>query len=178
MCYAASMDTQRLKIKIGTHEFEAEGPIDVVQSQFAAFKELIVGIPFEKQPTTQDQPPIQGGLDERPPQSHVQIERILKADGRVVSLTARCDSPDEAALLILLGQKELRSNQEATGSEIMDGLTQSGYRLGRVDHLMNKLSSEGSVITMGIHRGRRYRLTNLGLLKALEIAKEVIATVP
>src|ERR1700686_98761 len=34
-------DTYRLKIKLGADEFEAEGPIQVVQSQFAAFKELV-----------------------------------------------------------------------------------------------------------------------------------------
>jgi len=91
---------------------------------------------------------------------------------------ARCDSADEAVLLILLGQKEFRSNEEATGAEIMDGLVQSGYRLSRVDNLMNKLTAEGSVITIGVHRGRRYRLTNIGLLKALDIARDVVATVP
>ncbi len=39
------MDTQKLKMKIGIHEFEAEGPVDIVQSQFAAFKELIAALP-------------------------------------------------------------------------------------------------------------------------------------
>ncbi len=51
-------------------------------------------------------------------------------------------------------------------------------RIPRVDHQMNKLTADGSVITIGVHRGRRYRLTNLGLTKALEIAKEVVETVP
>jgi hypothetical protein len=108
----------------------------------------------------------------------IQIEKIMKADGRVVSLIARCESIDEAAILILFGQKELRSNQEATGAEIKDGLTQSGYRINRIDSLMNKLTSEGSVITIGVNRGRRYKITNLGMAKALEIAKEIIKTVP
>jgi hypothetical protein len=42
---------------------------------------------------------------------------------------------------------------------------------------MNKLDTEGNTITMGIHRGRRYRLSNSGLAKALVVAKEVLATV-
>jgi hypothetical protein len=170
------METQKLKMKIGCHEFEAEGPIEIVQSQFAAFKELISGLPLNNPVQT-----LSEVINENPTSdtsSRIPIEKIMKADGRVVSLTARCESIDEAVLLILFGQKELRSNQEATGAEIMDGLTQSGYRITRVDNLMNKLTSEGSVITLGVHRGRRYRLTNLGLTKALDISKEVITTVP
>lgn len=65
-----------------------------------------------------------------------------------------------------------------TGAEVMDGLGQSGYKLERVDRILDKLSTEGSVITIGMHRARRYRLSNSGLSKALDIASEVLATVP
>jgi hypothetical protein len=168
------MEPYKLKIKIGEHEFEAEGPVDAVQAQFVAFKELITSVPSA--PTPAARPSEEKATANQLP--HLPLERILKAEGRVVSLTAKCDTIDEAVLLILLGQKEMRSNQEVTGAEIMDGLTQSGYRLSRVDHLLNKLETDGSTITMGVHRGRRYRLSNTGLTKALNIAKDVIATVP
>jgi hypothetical protein len=167
------METYKLKIKLGQHEFEAEGPVDVVQAQFNAFKELIPGTPSK--PVAEV---AQNENEEKPLMNHQPLERILKADGRVISLTAKCETIDEAVLLILLGQKEMRANQEVTGSEIMDGLAQSGYKLRRVDTVMNKLGTDGSTITMGIHRGRRYRLSNSGLAKALNVAKEVIATVP
>jgi hypothetical protein len=169
------MEPYRLKIKIGEHEFEAEGPAEVVQAQFVAFKEMINSVPAPAQPTT-GRPAEEKTVPNQTP--HLPLERILKAEGRVVSLTAKCETVDEAVLLILLGQKEMRSNQEVTGSEIMDGLTQSGYRLNRVDHLLNKLETDGNTITMGIHRGRRYRLSNTGLTRAVAVAKEVIATVP
>lgn len=169
------MESNKLKIKIGEHEFEAEGPVDVVQAQFAAFKELISTVPLQTKANTTENAGQKAPINQLP---HLPLERILKAEGRVVSLTAKCDTIDEAVLLILLGQKEMRSNQEVTGAEIMDGLTQSGYRLSRVDHLLNKLETDGSTITMGVHRGRRYRLSNTGLTKALDVAKDVIATVP
>ncbi len=35
----------KLKIKVGEFEFDAEGPVEVVQAQFAAFKELISELP-------------------------------------------------------------------------------------------------------------------------------------
>jgi hypothetical protein len=102
----------------------------------------------------------------------------MKVEGRIVSLTARAETVDETALLILLGQKELRGNQEVTGSEIMDGLRQSGHAISRADTLMDRLSADGNVITVGVHRSRRYRLSNSGLTMAEGIAQEVIETVP
>ena len=102
----------------------------------------------------------------------------MKADGRIVSLTAKGETVDEAILLILLGQKDLRNNQEVTGAEIMDGLKQSGYQVDRIDRTIDKLSSVGDAITIGAHRSRRYRLTNQGLARALAVAKELISTVP
>ncbi len=176
-----NMETHKLKIKIGDAEFEAEGSAETVQSQFEAFKELIANAARKQEPAAPQSPAnqLEANLQLANLQlPHLPLEKILKVDGRVISLTAKCDSINEAVLLILLGQKEQRNNQEVTGSEIMDGLERSGYKLPRVDHVMNKLSDEGSVITMGIHRGRRYRLSNPGLTKALQVAKEVIATVP
>jgi hypothetical protein len=167
------MDTQKLKIKIGEHEFEAEGPIDVVQAQFAAWKDLIAAAPAKPK-----EPASEKSTDKNTPLPHLTLDKIMKVEGRVVSLTARAETVEETALLILLGQKELRGNQEVTGSEIMDGLRQSGYAISRADTLMDKLSTDGSVITVGVHRSRRYRLSNSGLNLALATAQAVLATVP
>ncbi|MHB8501876.1 MAG: hypothetical protein ACYDCG_02635 [Candidatus Acidiferrales bacterium] len=172
----AFMETQKLKIKVGEHEFEAEGPIDVVQAQFAAWKELIVNAPLKaNELAAKTERPNEKTAPQLP---HLALDRIMKVEGRVVSLTARAETLDETALLILLGQKELRGNQEVTGSEIMDGLRQSGYAIPRADTLMDRLSADGNVITVGVHRSRRYRLSNSGLNLALTVAQAVLQTVP
>ncbi len=44
-------DNYRLKIKIGQHEFEAEGPADVVREQFQVFKDLIASAPIDRHAT-------------------------------------------------------------------------------------------------------------------------------
>src|SRR5713101_7692529 len=114
-------DAYRLKIKVGDHEFEAEGPVDIVQAQFAAFKEMVANVPAQKSaeaPNEPKQEPPTNGLP------HLPLEKIMKTEGRVVSLTAKSETVDEAVLLILLGQKESRNNLEVTGSEIQDGLKQ------------------------------------------------------
>jgi hypothetical protein len=171
------METQKLKLKVGEHEFEAEGPIDVVQSQLAIWKELIATAPTKQQETTTttERPNGKNTSSQLP---HLKLDKIMKVEGRIVSLTARAETTDETALLILLGQKELRGNQEVTGSEIMDGLRQSGHAITRADSLMDKLSGDGNVITVGVHRSRRYRLSNSGLTLALTIAQAVLETVP
>lgn len=166
------METLRIKMKVGEHEFEAEGPVDVVQNQLASFKELIANVPKVQECETRKNT----STVEQQPQ--LPLEKILKVDGRVVSLTAKGETVEDAVLLILLGQKEFRNNQSVTGSEVMDGLKQSGYQLDRIDRIVDKLSDEGSIITVGMHRARRYRLSNTGVARALGIAKEVITTVP
>ncbi len=162
-----------IKIKIGEHEFEAEGPVEIVQADFAAFKELVAALPAKA--TEAPAPQVATPPDQ---QSLIPLDKIMKVEGRRVSLTARSETVDEAALLILLGQKDLRTNQEVTGAELMDGLRVSGYAIDRVDRVMDKLAAEGQVVTMGVHRGRRYRLTNKGLAKAQDIAREITSTVP
>jgi hypothetical protein len=186
-------DTYRLKIKIGMHEFEAEGPVQVVQAQFAAFKELVsalppaVAVPAASNPsqrqhgegnngsgsdnsaqvTKQDIPNVDGKL-----------EKIMTLENRVVSLTVRADSADEAILLLLYGQKILRGNDAVTGAEVMDGIAATGgLAVVRADRFLDKLAKSGDVIVIGEHRSRRYRLTNAGLAKARQSASHKLAIV-
>jgi hypothetical protein len=168
----------RIKTKIAEHEFDGEGPTEIVQSNFHAWMEVVKSSLTMREKSSEEKSDKSSQVNQLDKLPHLPIEKILKSEGRVVSLTAKADTVDEAVLLILLGQKDLRNNQEVTGSEIMDGLKQSGYQLSRVDRVTDKLTNDGDMITVGINRGRRYRLTNQGLAKSLNIAKEVIATVP
>lgn len=46
------METFRLRVKIGPHEFEAEGPKDSVMAQFEAWKTLIGSTPATTPPVS------------------------------------------------------------------------------------------------------------------------------
>lgn len=153
------MDNLRLKLKLGEHEFEAEGPPEAVQSQFAAFRQLVR--PADEAQTTPASPP--------PPQ----VESPMRLEGNVVCLTRRGASLDDEILLLLLGQKLLRNNDAVSGSEITAGLNLSGRRVRRVDYHTNKMTDAGYVITLGTRRARRYRLTNQGLVKGQQLADEL-----
>lgn len=170
------MDSAKIRMKIGDHEFEAEGTPESVQAQFQAFRELIGSIGL---PVSQKEVPV--ALDVAANNGspvHVHLEKIMRVQGRIVSLTAIPPRSEDSALLILQGNKDLRNNESVTGAEIGDGLAQSGRPVGRTDRLMEKLIAEGFVLKSGFRRGTRYRLSNSGHQKALAVARELIATLP
>jgi hypothetical protein len=172
------MAEYRLKVRIGEHEFEADGPTEAVKAQFEAFKELIAAIPVHKpeniQPPDDPETPSQYVAQKATPA----VDRVFRQTGRVVSLTVPPSSGTDAVLLLLYGQNHYRKNENPTGSEIMDGMEQSGYRATRIDRILGGLSSEGAVIITGAHRGKRYRLTNQGLTRAEGIVRDALAKLP
>ncbi len=180
------MAEYRLKIKVGEHEFEAEGPVETVQAQFVAFTELVSSLPSKtEKPREQDvsETPAdnaenqnQNGNTAQRPQ--LDLERIMRVDGRAVSLTVRPNSATDAVLLLLLGHRQLRSTDSVGGTEIAEGLRESGQPTVRPDRVTDRLTAEGAVITVGAHRSRRYRLTNVGMARAQEIARGYIALLP
>jgi len=172
------METHRIKIKIGEHEFEAEGPSDVVQSQFEAFKELIANTPRQPNVTTERQQNQEKTFNNTGSgEASSPFGKIMKVDGRVVSLTVKPQSEGVAALLVMLGHKIFRGNDTVTASELRDGLEHSGYRFSRVDRLMQPLCGEGTVIQIGTRKATRYRLTNPGIVQAEAAAKAALEQV-
>jgi hypothetical protein len=173
------MDTMKIKIKVGDCEFEADGPVETVQSQFDAFKEIVSLMPRTNSPrqTVNSTQTVENKSDDKSI-PNVEIEKILHVAGRVVSLTAIPASTTDAALLIMLGHKDQRNNVSVTGQEIGDGLAQSGRPVPRVDRIMDDAIQDAYVLKTGVKRGTRYRLTNQGLVKALAVARDLMATLP
>lgn len=177
------MSEYRLKIKLGDHEFEAEGPADDVKAQFEAFRDLVMSLPERKTENISDggaTPPVTPASNQQAQTGAValDVDRIFRAQDRVISLTAAPASETDAVLLILYGQRHYRNNENATGSEIIDGMEQSGYRTPRTDRILAGLASEAAVIITGAHRGKRYRLTNQGFARAESVVRETLARLP
>jgi hypothetical protein len=173
------METTRIKVKIGEHEFDAEGPVETVQAQFETFRALVSTTPRQNlQAKIGENLQANDTNDTSKSLPHIPIEQIMHLSGRVVSLTALPKSATDAALLIMLGQRDLRANVSVTGQELGDGLAQSGREVPRVDRIMDQALKDSWVLKTGVKRGTRYRLTNLGLSKALGIAKELIESLP
>jgi hypothetical protein len=182
-------DSYRMRLKIGAHEFEADGPVDVVQEQAKRFMELIASLPAERwsptpaaytepKPAPADIPPVPPSRTISFPAIDVALDKIMRTEDRIVSLTVRPNNPDDAALLLLYGQRMLRENDSVTGGELVSGIEATGgLSIGRVDRLLEKLARDGDVIVVGERRSKRYRLTNAGLNKARQIASELVAIV-
>ena len=175
------MAENRLKIKIGEHEFEAEGPVDIVQAQLAAFTELVNKLPAGPPPKPAE--PTRTAAEQQQNgdtsgNGQLNLDKIMRAEGRLVSLTVSTENIEDSALLLLLGQRHYRNNDSVTGGEVLDGLRESGQNVPRIDYQMHRLAQDGLVITVGSGRGRRYRLNNRGMQRAQEIARELIALVP
>jgi hypothetical protein len=175
------MADYRLKMKIGDNEFEAEGDAETVQSQLQMFKELVSSAPA-KTVTAPPQPipPSGDSTPENGSGESLGLDKIMKVEGRVVSLLVKPARNEDAVLLMLLGQRHYRKSDSVTGGEIKDGLKQSGRAVERPDRILDRMAAndQGWVLTSGERKGRRYRLTNTGLAKAREIARHLISLVP
>ena len=192
------MEPFRLKMKIGPHEFESEGDQESVERQFAIWRELIAS-PSASPPAAPSPPPAPpspertfaiGGLEfsasqfAPPPKPQEDAERreyakIFKHDGRIVSLTVQPQgagrTPD-ALLVLLLGHFVFNGPEPVTGQQLSDGMRQSGIPVDRVDRSLG-LHADVNVLKSGVNRGIRYRLSNAGMARAKEIAKELLGLV-
>ena len=172
----ATVENYKLKMRIGDHEFDAEGPGDIVQAQFAVFRELVEAAAKTPAPT----PTVVTAAESTPPSAkngELMLDKIMRMEGRVVSLTARGSSLEQEIFLLMLGQRNLRNSDSVSGAEILDGLRLTGRTVSRIDYQLDKMTDAGDVITVGSNRGRRYRLTNRGFAKAQELAMDLVATV-
>jgi hypothetical protein len=178
------MEPFRLKLKVGPHEFEAEGDQESVEKQLAVWRELI-GSPLATTPTLAspppDPPPLPGTAP-LPPRSvsRAAFDKVFQHDGRVVSLTLLPQGDNvesDAGLLLLLGQKVYNGLDAVTGSQLIEGLEVSGCKVARADRLFDRIMDR-DVTRYGQHRGTKYRMTHPGLSRASDLLRELVERVP
>jgi hypothetical protein len=156
----------RLKLKIGEHEFEADGPCAIVEAQIETFARLIGredaivagrSLSAENKRATALKP----------------IHSVARVEGKLVRLSVQCPSASNAVLALLLGHRELRGVHAVSGTELMRALRASGQKVPRVDQLLQRFAKSGNVVMTGKHRARRYRLTTDGVINATTIVKSL-----
>jgi hypothetical protein len=173
------MEPFRLRLKIGPHEFEAEGDQDTVERQFALWREL-VSSPAASPPTLPSPPPPPPEASTAAPAplvasegQAVPFDKLFRHDGELVSLSALPNGdhrePD-AALLLLLARRHYLAEELVTGGRLRQGLMESGINVDRVDRMLEEYMNN-YVIRSGQNRAVRYRLTNPGRTRAMELAR-------
>lgn len=197
------MEPFKLKLKVGVHEFEAEGEQETVERQLAVWREMIGSMPISPPVAASPPPPaaypqvvqlqpaggipsresfglpslqVQGQVQVSDSISRGELDRLFDHRGPVVTLTM-IPSTDQreadAALLLLLGQREYNAVDLVTGSRLQEGLRLSGLSIPRIDRSWGS-HMDTNVLRVGSHRGVKYRLTNPGLARARELARELI----
>jgi hypothetical protein len=175
------METYRIKMKIGVHEFEAEGPQDLVTAQFDAFKELIssgpkgVTAPNAASAFTQTNG---SAINPATPTdvSQAILDRVF-SKGNPLSLAA-LPSGDNAAsnalLILLYGFLKINGEQNVTGTMLNKAAKKSGVvNIDRIDRAMS-VHQPDLVLTAGAKKGRKYSLNNRGIARAEEIIRTLV----
>lgn len=175
------MESYKLRVKIGVHEFEAEGPEDIVRQQFDEFKSLVESVRASK-------PQLGGAAPSETPAARAapglevqteQISRLFHHDEKrnLVTLTALPpgDNRDaNAVLLALLGYRLLRGEDVVPISRLMTSLKKSGCDLVRIDRAASDYIP-ALIMKGGRARGGKYQLTNQGYAEARRLMEELLA---
>jgi len=176
------MDTQfKLKTQVHGNLFEAEGDRETVLEQFRVFQEMIsrsTPPPVIVTPAPSSEAPRTDVTAPAVPFNEQALNKIMKVEGRVVSLTVRPATVQDALLLMVYGQKVLRQTELCSGGELLSGLVVTGgFSIKRVDRLLHNMGLTGDLIVTGEHRAKKYRLANSGLTKVRQLATDLLATV-
>ena len=167
--------TFKLRVKIDGQEFEAEGQSDLVSRQFEAFRLMLqeagsasvrhvdhsdTGRPFR--PVAPQDVHAQAGRHD------VDLTKLFQVSPQTQLLSLRQPPGGEypeadAVLLLLLGHKRLRNEEDVPVTVLTEALKQSGCPVKRLDRILTIYTKDHSVLRSGRGKGGKYRLTNLGL---------------
>lgn len=169
------MAETRLRLRVGSNEFEAEGPREFVESQVEAWKGLFSSPTRESEQTERESP--EDGSEETDPWDVFSVDE----ERSMVSLTIQPtgDQRDaDAALLILLGFRSLAHQETVLVGRVKEALEESGFRPGRIDRILAPHVRSGLVLKSGQGKGSKYRLSNTGLTSARGLAQSLAAQLP
>lgn len=172
------MDTYKLRVKIGDFEFDAEGPEDSVKQQFEAFKEIVLQAAPKAEKKEERQ---EGDVEHKPLTNTIPLDKIIQYDSATgdIILTALPQGDYQeakAVLLLLLGYKLNKNEENVLVTDLMNGLRRSGCPVGRLDRALAPYSGT-YVFKTGIGKGGRYRLTLQGTKEAFNIGQEILKLV-
>lgn len=190
---------EKLKMKIGTAEFEAEANSEIVKERLALFAELvskqlmaapqIVAAPPPKNYTITPETGRAGivghaaivegsdGVSSNGVSSMTDdvLARVFRRTEDEVSLLAlpRTEQPEADALIALLyAFQRLLNKPNVTGVTLMQAARQSGVTVNRADVVLK--SKSDLVMAAGVRRGRRYSLNNRGVSYAEVLIRKLI----
>jgi hypothetical protein len=175
----AHMETHRLKMRIGAHEFEAEGTEEAIDRRLEAFKELVAmaTIPSRSESHHPSASSLTNGGNPPPHKESNPLAPIFNVTGKPMTLTALPSTPADGLLLLLLGHRSFNGNDQVPVSELLSGLKTSGFSVERMDDITPRLLEEHLILKNGKRNASKYRLTTTGAQRADVLAGELIEKV-
>ncbi len=168
------METQRLKIKIGDNEFEAEGPAEAVQAQFETWKTLLESTPVVTPPPKPDDEVVDnGGFSGELPSIFSVNERNKTVTLAVLPPAGSGNRDADAMLLLLYAYKVKFGQEDLIVGRLKESMAVSGRRIERIDRTIQPHLKSGYVLKGGQGKGGKYRLTNTGIAKAKELMQSL-----
>jgi len=175
----------KLRVKLAGHEFEAEGSPDLVTGHFEAFRTLVMRMGVvqrfgtrEESVSEEDVRPAGAPARSTTPDETGHVPPFIRVDRHTNALSLRAlpsagNAAAEAALLLLLGYKQLHGKDDVPVTDLTEALKQSACPVRRLDRALSIHLRDHSVVKSGRGKGGRYRLTNLGIKKAHHIASQL-----
>lgn len=178
----------KLRIKIGSAEFEAEGSQETVQQQYADFLKAITVQPqvrgtAQHNLTRQQDPPVDGEQPQ-PPSIHSNVDdsimaRVFARDRRsglsLSVLPRTANKVADSLVLLLYGYAVLLGQNDVTGMSLMASAQQSGVPTPRVDKVLLSADYRELVTKAGFKRGSKYGLNNRGMARAEEMLSTILS---
>ncbi|HVO25502.1 MAG TPA: hypothetical protein VMW56_17925 [Candidatus Margulisiibacteriota bacterium] len=166
----------KLRLKVGPHEFEAEGPREVVAAHFAAWKQLIAAGPH-------DQPAAESPTSSPPAAGDVRDLFVTDKWRHLITLrvSPTGEAPlADAALLILYGYPQCLGldGHEMPVTRLKEALAASGHRRLRIDRTLAAYVADRLLTKTGHRKGTAYALTPAGLERAEKLARALRLTLP
>jgi hypothetical protein len=191
-------DIVKLRMKVGTHEFEFEGPREEAASQFAAWKALIESrVPDASPPILPAVAPDSGSQVLTPGTgelrlgpaadtpsmdlSREELAKVFAADDKrgIVTLRIPVTGPHgqaDAVILTLYGFLAVKGQDEIASTKLMQALEGAGKGVSRIDRPVAPYVRQGLLLQTGKGKGTKYRLTNTGVARARDILRPILET--
>ncbi len=179
---SSKINVIKIRVKAGEWEFEAEGEVKTVIQQFEKFQDLANEWfkAFPGKERFQEHPQTSQVLQSTPKHTVPlpSLDGILETDPHSSILLCRIPLPGKESeaklvLLLLLGYLEIRGVTEVSVLALKQAIKQSIHPVLRLDRVLHNYIRDRFVTKIGRGKGGRYRLTPLGVKKAISIAEEL-----
>jgi hypothetical protein len=183
------MEPFKLRVKIGMHEFEAEGDEAAVREQFSVWQNLLGGSKSvstsaapgegEDSATAKEAAPVGQVAMWDAPFTKDQLSKVFDVNLKSNLVTLKVQPtgdgrPNDTLLLIIYGYKTLRNWDTVKVGFLKDALVRSGVNVDRVDRLAMPCLRKNFLHKGGMGRGGHYGVTNTGTEHAMKIIDEML----